>query len=320
MRFLILVAALLLAQMASAKAQVCSFSATNIDFGNVNVMGSNNVSTVGTFTATCTGTPNQSVRICANFNAGSGGANASGSQRYMTQGATNIAYNIYSSPGIGQIWGSYTSVWNRSSRPPSMLLNLGASGTATLTQSMYGRLINSQTGIPTGTFLSSFSGNNTQVAYNYSTVQNCAAAPLPNLTQAPFIVRLTNNSTCTVATTTLDFGTMASLNSAGTATNSVGITCTAGTQYEVGMSNGTSGGTGPGARLMKNVATPQAVTYGIYRDANHSSPWGDTLGSNTHTGTGTGAVQNFTGYGLIPAQPTPPALTYQDTVVVTVTY
>jgi spore coat protein U-like protein len=71
---------------------------------------------------------------------------------------------------------------------------------------------------------------------------------------------------------------------------------------------------------MTNVATPQAVTYGIYRDASHSSPWGDTLGSNTHTGTGTGAVQNFTGYGLIPAQPTPPALTYQDTVVVTVTY
>ncbi|MBI3674922.1 MAG: spore coat U domain-containing protein, partial [Rhizobiales bacterium] len=303
-----------------AGAQACSFTNTGLDFGNVGVATSNNIQTTGTFTATCTGTPNTQVRICANFNAGSGGANSDGSLRYMLQGVTRLAYNIYTNNGFGQVWGSFTALWNRSPRPPGMLLSLGANGTGTLTRTIYARLANNQTGIPTGTFLSSFGGNNTQIAYNYSNVQNCQPAPLPNLTQAPFIVRLTNESTCTVSATNLAFGSTGTLATVKTTTNSISVNCTSGALYEVGLSNGSSGGTGPTARKMSNTATTSKVTYGIYRDAAMSQPWGSTSGTDTLTATGTGAAQNYTGYGRVPVQTTPPPMTYTDNVVVTVTY
>ena len=65
----------------------------------------------------------------------------------------------------------------------------------------------------------------------------------------------------------------------------------------------------------------ETVTYGLYKDNARSQVWGDaaTPGS-TVAGTGSGAVQNLTVYGRVPAQTTPSAGLYTDTVVVTVTY
>ncbi|MBS0432870.1 MAG: spore coat protein U domain-containing protein, partial [Proteobacteria bacterium] len=48
--------------------------------------------------------------------------------------------------------------------------------------------------------------------------------------------------------------------------------------------------------------------------------WGNTIGTNTVASTGTGSAQAFTVYGQVPAQTTPPAAVYNDTVNVTVTY
>jgi len=48
--------------------------------------------------------------------------------------------------------------------------------------------------------------------------------------------------------------------------------------------------------------------------------WGNTVGTNTVAGTGTGNSQSLTVYGNVPAQATPPAATYNDTITVTVTY
>ncbi len=49
-------------------------------------------------------------------------------------------------------------------------------------------------------------------------------------------------------------------------------------------------------------------------------PWGNTIGTNTVAGTGDGTQTNYTVYGRVPAQTTPSAGFYSDTVVATVTY
>jgi len=299
-------------------AQTCSFSMTDIDFGNVSLSGGQFQSTTGTLTATCSGTPGQSVRVCANFNAGSGGVHASGDPRYMIQGANRLGYNIFKSNGVGQVWGSYT--WSASPRPPALSLTLGANGTGTLSETVYARIYNGQAATGTGTFLSTFSGNQTQIDYGYGASFNCGATLSPRVQSAPFVVRTTNNSSCTVATTMLNFGSKQNLSAVTDATNTISVTCTAGTVYSVGLSGGTSGAVDPTQRRMTNSATTGFVSYGIYRDAARTQPWGSTIGSNTASATGSGLAQSFVGYGRVPVQATPPALTYTDTIVVTVTY
>jgi spore coat protein U-like protein len=48
--------------------------------------------------------------------------------------------------------------------------------------------------------------------------------------------------------------------------------------------------------------------------------WGDTIGSDTVAGTGNGAAQSYTVFGLVPVQTTPGPGTYNDVITVTVTY
>ena len=48
--------------------------------------------------------------------------------------------------------------------------------------------------------------------------------------------------------------------------------------------------------------------------------WGNTVGTDTVSATGSGASQAYTVYGRVPMQTTPAAATYTDTITVTVTY
>jgi spore coat protein U-like protein len=275
----------------------------------------------GTITASCSGTRNRRILVCPNFGAGSGGSAGSGNPRYMLQGATRLNYNLYEASNYTNIWGS--NLWAPRPNVTGLVINLNNAGTASpVSKTIYGRITAGQGARPPGAYLSTFAGNDALVQYAYtnSNSTNCNSSPGGSTQSVPFTVTANAVSSCVVTTTALDFGTQTSL-AAGTATtNSVSVTCTAGTQFEVGMNNGSSGGTDPAARLMTNAGTPEAITYGIYRDPARTSPWGATAGGNTQTGTGTGAAQAFTGYGYIPSQPTPPPLVYTDTVVVTVTY
>jgi spore coat protein U-like protein len=301
---------------AAAHAQSCVFSATDVDFGNV-VLGGGFQSTTGTFTANCSGTPGKTIRICANFNEGSGGAASGGDPRYLRSGANLLAYNLFQTNGVGKVWGSYT--WSNSPTPPSLSLSLNGNGSGSLSQTVYGRLYNQQIAVPSGFYTSTFGGGQARVDYGYAPAFSCGASNSALAQNVPFTVKVANSPSCTVATTTLDFGTQDSLATAKTATNSISVTCTAGATYEVGLGNGQTG-TSPTARRMTNAATPQAVTYGIYSDSAHSRPWGSTSGTDTVSAIGSGAAQTFTGYAQIPPQTTPRSFTYTDTVIVTVSY
>src|SRR5579875_1552544 len=109
-------------------------------------------------------------------------------------------------------------------------------------------------------------------------------------------VTITIQNACnvsSVAPTTLNFGTQGPLTSAVNQTSTITVICTKSAPYNIGLDAGGSGNIN--ARTMVN-------------------------GSNTVTGTGTGSAQAYTVYGQVPAQTTPPAGVYNDTVNVTVTY
>ena len=62
------------------------------------------------------------------------------------------------------------------------------------------------------------------------------------------------------------------------------------------------------------------VAYGLYQDSGHGTNWGNTVGTDTVSGTGNGNAQTLNVYGQIGSQTTPQPGAYADTVNVTVTF
>ena len=317
MRRLLLLAALLgpVVLPTPAQALLCTMSASDVAFGNVDVLSGSPVDGAGTVTIDCLGVPLTTLRICLNVNAGTGGADVNG--RYMLNGANPLRYQLYQDAGRSVIWGSTT--WGLPGDPPQINLPIGAGGTASTTVTMYGRVFGSQTTAPAGVYASNFSGNNVNFVYAVLALFDCSnILGLPPLLSAvSFNVTASVVNNCLVNAQTIDFGSYGVLNSAVDATGQVAVTCTPGTNYTIGLDGGLSNGTPTARKMMKGA---EAITYGLYQDFPRSRPWGNTTGSDTVAGTGAGTTQNYPVYARVPAQTTPSAGLYTDKVVVTVTY
>ncbi len=122
---------------------------------------------------------------------------------------------------------------------------------------------------------------------------------------------------CSVSATDLAFG--ANSGSMINSTSNISVNCVNGTRYEVGLNAGTASGatvtsrgmTGPGGTLLH---------YKLSRDAAHTFNWGNTVGTDTVAGTGTGTIQSLAVYGQLTASQSVPSGNYSDTIVVTVTF
>jgi spore coat protein U-like protein len=312
-RLLLAIALAFIIQHTSASAQVCNFTITSINFGNVNMAPGGTAPTSGTLTATCSGKPGATITICPNIGDGTGGSN-NGSPRLMKNGTASIPYDLLQPNG--QVWGSY--VWPYAARPPVLSTTLNRLGTGTLTQTIQAQISGSIASAPTGHYLSSYTTIHTLLDYGYAPAQSCNVVST-RAAQANFIVQAQDTATCNLSATAMNFGTLAGLTTAQATSNQIGITCTIGAAYTISLDNGINGGTGPSNRYMVS-ATNQKLSYGIFKDAAHVQAWGSTTGSNTQAGTGNGTTQNITAYALLPAQGNPMAGTYSDTVVVTVNY
>lgn len=132
-------------------------------------------------------------------------------------------------------------------------------------------------------------------------------------------VSLTINAGCNVSSSPVAFPTQTVLSSGVPQTGSVSVTCTNTTPYNVGLDAGAGSGATVASRLMTGPSSA-TVTYGLYQDSGHASVWGNTIGTNTVTGTGNGNAQSLTVYGYIAPQTTPAPGAYADTVNVTVTF
>jgi len=132
-----------------------------------------------------------------------------------------------------------------------------------------------------------------------------------------FTVSATIQATCLVSATSLSFGTYAG--AVANATSQVNVTCTNTTAYNVGLDAGTASGATTSTRKM---AGPNGalLNYALYSDSNRSTNWGNTVGTDTVTGTGNGSAQSITVYGQIPAAQYLAPGSYQDTITATVTY
>lgn len=134
-----------------------------------------------------------------------------------------------------------------------------------------------------------------------------------------FNVQIVINSECQAqSATNMNFGSTGVLTAPVDATSTINVQCTQSTPYDIGLSAGNGTGATVAARLMTSGAG-NTITYSLYQNNARTVVWGDTVGA-TVASVGTGAVQSFTVYGRVPAQTTPPAATYTDTITVTVTY
>jgi spore coat protein U-like protein len=124
---------------------------------------------------------------------------------------------------------------------------------------------------------------------------------------------------CEVTATDLAFGTYTS--NTGTplqGTTLLRATCTPNSTYNIGLNEGTSPGATVNARKM--VSGAQALNYQLYSDTSRTTIWGNTTGTDTVTGVGTGLAVDHTVFGAVPAAQVVPAGDYQDTITVRVYY
>ncbi|MFZ1097368.1 MAG: spore coat U domain-containing protein [Xanthobacteraceae bacterium] len=138
-------------------------------------------------------------------------------------------------------------------------------------------------------------------------------------TTSTFTVQMTVTSSCVInSASTLNFGNQGVLVANVDNTSTLQVQCTNTTPYNIGLDAGTGTGATVAARKMTNGAN--TITYSLYSDSGRTTVWGNTVGTNTVSATGTGASQSYTVYGRVPSQTTPAAATYTDTITVTVTY
>lgn len=165
-------------------------------------------------------------------------------------------------------------------------------------------------------------------------LSSALAAALPLSTHAgsvtdDFLVTITITGACTVAATDLAFGSNAgdigALGVSGTST--ITANCTIGAPYSIGLNAGTGSGATVAVRKMTLVGgAGETVDYSLYTDALHANVWNNScttlpgVSVNCGNSVGLGLDQNFTVYGLAPAQTGLTVGDYEDTITATLTF
>jgi spore coat protein U-like protein len=298
-----------------ARAQSCSFSVSNVNFGAVDTLSASNVDTSATVSISCSGALLSTIRLCPNLGSGTGGVTES--NRQMLSGANILIYQLYSTTWGGTIWGS--NLFADPPTPPALSVTLNVLGSGSTSATVFARAFGGQPTAPAGSYTSTYSSTQAQLRDQScsGTCPACSAA-LAGSANATFTVSATVAANCLVLAQNINFGSIGVLSANVDATGQVTVTCTPTTSYTISLNGGTTGSPPASRKMSKGAVT---VTYGLFKDAARSQVWGDvsTPGS-TVAGTGTGLAQNLVVYGRVLPQSTPSPGLYTDTVVVTVTY
>jgi spore coat protein U-like protein len=145
----------------------------------------------------------------------------------------------------------------------------------------------------------------------------CASASAQATATTTFAVTATVQATCAVSATALPFGTYSTTQLDGTST--ITVTCTNTTPYNVGLDAGTGASATVSARKMTG---PGAATlnYSLFSNTGRTTNWGNTTGTDTVVGAGTGSAQILTVYGRIAAGQYVAPGSFTDTITATVYY
>jgi spore coat protein U-like protein len=296
-----------------ATAQNCTVTNASGSYGNVNVLSGASTDTTSTFTVTCTGNNNATVRLCIEMSAGSP---LDGSKRALSNGTKFLDHEFYSDASRTQLWGSWAAVVTAyGSGGVTQDLALGSSGSANKTFTVYARVLaNQQTATPLSY---SWSSTSPGIKYGYKGSTACPTGG-KTTTGGSTVWTATVLANCLVSATSVNFGSAGLIAANVDATGTVTPQCTNSTPYTVALNGGNAGASDPTQRKMSKGA--EKITYGLYQNSARSQPWGSTAGTNTVAGTGNGSNQALTVYGRVASQTTPSPGTYTDSVVVTVTY
>ena len=129
----------------------------------------------------------------------------------------------------------------------------------------------------------------------------------------------TITATCTVGAGSLAFGAFnPTLNTNLDVSGTFTVTCTNATPYVLSLNAGL--GTGATTTTRKMTSGANLLNYNIFQNTTRTTNFGNTSGTDTLAGTGSGIAQTITAYGRIPAQTTAAVGVYSDTVTITVTY
>jgi spore coat protein U-like protein len=285
----------------------CTISATTVSFGNVDVLAGAAVDTTATITVSCSGGAGTGQRLCISIGAGSAG-DATSRQLGGPGGAT-LRYDLYSNSSRTTLWGS----WQTGYDTAGVQLDVAQNSTTPVT--VYARLLGSQQTAATGAYSSTFTAN-PFLQYGNLGGSSCPTGSLNTSTSTSASATVVTN--CNISATNLNFGTVGLLTANVDTTTTVAVQCTNATPYNVGLNAGT--GTGATVASRKMTSGTKTVTYSLYSNSGRTTVWGNTVGTDTVTGTGSGSNQSLTVYGRVLAQTTPAPATYTDTIVATVTY
>ena len=301
---------LLLLSAAAAKAQTCSASVSDVNFGAANVVAGAAVDTTATVSVNCNSMGGATVYVCPSLRAGGGGVSG-GSRAMLGPGAAVLRYDLFRDGARSQPWGSADDP-SLGTVPVVTVTDSGA-GSGTASATIYARLLANQQTAPPGSYSSSFGGGQTD--FVYGTASDCTGGAVSGTTAPAFAVLADPAPYCEVSVGNLSFGTHGVLDAAVDGSSTMSVACTSGTSYAVSLDDGLNGGS-PATRKMSKGG--EFLGYGLYQDAGRSLTW--AAGVDAVAGTGAGSSQNLTVYGRVPAQATPSAGSYTDTVVATVTY
>ena len=296
----------------SASAQSCTTTVTAVSFGNADVTAATPTDTTAELKVSCSGyAAGTTLLACPALGAGSGGVVSGRRVMLRFSGSQTLDYELYSNSGRTQVWGS-------AAVPQMIVINNSGSGEATAT--IFARVFGGQSSVPVGSYSSTFSGSDVSVRYGLQTGSETCASTLTGTATASFAVTATVTPQCTLTTTNINFGTVGALSNPVTASGTVTVRCTSNAGYTISMDGGISKSTDPTQRWMGGTTPQTGVSYGLYQNSQYSLPWGNTPGL-TKADIGSGSDKIFTVYGRTnPSTITPPADTYNDTVIVTVTY
>lgn len=331
-QLLLLLGFALLCWHPQAHAGSCSASTPNVSFGAVNF--STTVPPQSQqITVSCSGyflSLLNNVRVCVMIGTGVNPTSSNISSRAMgLNGGTSstLPYGLYSDGGYSQNWGyTGTSVVSLDF-PLSLVTGQGSSYVL-----LYPKLPAVPATVPAGTYMQSFGGDQTAIAYQiYLAILSPPACGSGGFTSGTLSFQVTavvgDYCQLSLPVSTMNFGgSVGILSSSLPATTSIGVQCTSGangpngTGYTISLDRGSTSGSSLSDRRLAGSGGA-VVHYQLYTDAARSTVWGDgTASTATAGGIGSGTIQTYTVYGQVPAQTTPAPGTYTDTVTVTVAY
>lgn len=274
----------------------CSASQSTLNFGSAQT-------TTGTVNYSCQnfGSSARSFTLC--LGVGTSSFPGTPTQPALQLNGVALNYNVYRDAATTQIWNT--------ANPITRALTIPANQTSTGALTFYGKIAPGQI-VPVGTYTGQLF--NTRLGFMSSGTCQMNVSDLAGM-EITLNVTATVAAGCTLGTIgKLDFGSQPGLFSRADAAGSVALTCPMTRAWTLRFDGGRNASAG--MRRMRS-STGYYVPYQIYRDANRNN---SIAIDGTITGTGTGAVQTTAVYGRTEPATPPPVGTYQDFIVVTLSF